>query len=60
MSVSATDAPSAAEVMRLKPVRRWVIRRGRVIAETTPPKTVLFGPDNRAETVTFTAKGQTP
>jgi cytosine deaminase len=47
------DAPTPLEVMRLKPVRRWVIRRGRVIAETTPPHTVLYGPDNRAETVTF-------
>ena len=32
------DAPSPREVMRLKPVRRWVIRRGKVIAETTPPR----------------------
>jgi cytosine deaminase len=47
------DAPTALEVMRLKPVRRWVIRRGRVVAATTPPETRLFGPDNRAETVTF-------
>ncbi|MFL5917159.1 MAG: cytosine deaminase [Gaiellaceae bacterium] len=39
------DAPSALEVMRLKPVRRWVIRRGRVIAETTPPRTTLSGED---------------
>jgi cytosine deaminase len=39
------DAPSALEVMRLKPVRRWVIRRGRVIAETTPPHTTLSGED---------------
>ncbi|HEY5661266.1 MAG TPA: cytosine deaminase [Gaiellaceae bacterium] len=37
------DAPSALEVMRLKPVRRWVIRRGNVIAETTPPETTLLG-----------------
>jgi cytosine/creatinine deaminase len=44
------DAPSALEVMRLKPVRRWVIRRGRVIAETTPPHTTLLG-----EPVTFAA-----
>jgi hypothetical protein len=34
--------------MRLKPVRRWVIRRGKVIAETTPPQTTLLG-----EPVTF-------
>ena len=44
------DAPSAVEVMRLKPVRRWVIRRGKVIAETMPPQTTLLG-----EPVTFTA-----
>jgi cytosine/creatinine deaminase len=44
------DAPSALEVMRVKPVRRWVIRRGRVIAETTPPRTTLLG-----EPVTFGA-----
>src|SRR3989440_6563142 len=37
------DAPSALEVMRLKPVRRWVIRRGRVVAETTPPQTTFLG-----------------
>jgi cytosine/creatinine deaminase len=42
------DAPSAREVMRLKPVRRWVIRRGKVIAETTPPRTTLL-----SEEVTF-------
>ena len=44
------DAPSPLEVLRLKPVRRWVIRRGRVIAETTPPHTTLLG-----EPVTFAA-----
>ena len=44
------DAPSPREVMRLKPVRRWVIRGGRVIAETTPPETMLLG-----EAVTFAA-----
>jgi cytosine/creatinine deaminase len=42
------DAPTPLEVMRLKPVRRWVIRRGRVIAQTTPPETRLEG-----EVVTF-------
>jgi hypothetical protein len=44
------DAPSPLEVMRLKPVRRWVIRGVRVIAETTPPHTTLLGED-----VTFAA-----
>jgi len=44
------DAPSALEVLRLHPPRRWVIRRGRVVAETTPARTTLLG-----EPVTFTA-----
>jgi hypothetical protein len=35
--------------MRLKPVRRWVVRRGRILAETVPPQTRLEG-----EPVTFT------
>jgi cytosine deaminase len=43
------DAPSALEVLRLHPARRWVIRRGRVVAETTPARTTLLG-----EPVTFT------
>ncbi len=43
------DAPNAREVIRLRATRRFVIRRGRVIAETTPAKTTLLG-----ESVTFT------
>jgi cytosine deaminase len=42
------DAASAIEVLRLKPVRRWVIRRGRVVAETTPARATVLG-----EEVTF-------
>jgi cytosine deaminase len=42
------DAPNALEVLRLHPPRRWVIRRGRVVAETTPASTTLLG-----EPVTF-------
>jgi len=37
------DAPSAIEVIRLRATRRWVIRHGRVIAETTPAQTTLLG-----------------
>jgi cytosine deaminase len=44
------DAPSALEVLRLHPPRRWVIRRGRIVAETTPARTTLLG-----EPVTFAA-----
>jgi hypothetical protein len=36
-------------VLRLHPSRRWVIRRGKVVAETTPARTTLLG-----EPVTFT------
>jgi cytosine deaminase len=43
------DAPTALEVLRLHPPRRWVVRRGRVVAETTPARTTLLG-----EPVTFT------
>jgi len=42
------DAPSALEVMRLRATRRWVIRRGEVVAQTTPARTTL-----RGEPVTF-------
>jgi cytosine/creatinine deaminase len=37
------DAPDAVEVIRLRATRRWVVRRGRVIAETTPAETRLLG-----------------
>ncbi len=43
------DAPTPMEVLRLQPARRWVVRRGRVVAETTPARTTLLG-----EPVTFT------
>jgi cytosine deaminase len=43
------DAPTAIEVLRLHPARRYVVRRGRVIAETEPSRTTLLG-----EPVTFT------
>jgi hypothetical protein len=37
-------------------VRRWVIRGGRVVAETTPPVTRLFH-EGREETITFSPPG---
>lgn len=42
--VTASHSPSGVEVTRLKPVRRWVIRRGKVIAETTSPQALLGAP----------------
>jgi cytosine/creatinine deaminase len=46
------DAPTPLEVMRLMPARRWVIRRGRIVAETTPASTRLFH-EGREDAVTF-------
>jgi cytosine deaminase len=46
------DAPTPLEVMRLMPARRWVIRCGRIVAETTPASTRLFH-EGREETITF-------
>src|SRR5579859_1050330 len=37
------DAPTAIDVISLRATRRYVIRRGRVIAETTPARTTLLG-----------------
>src|SRR6266480_941698 len=50
------DAPSPVEVMRLLPARRWVVRNGAVIAETTPASTRLFH-EGREETITFAPPG---
>jgi hypothetical protein len=36
------DADDPVEALRLKPVRRYVIRRGRVIAKTEVPRTRLM------------------
>jgi cytosine deaminase len=44
------EAGSPLEVIRLRSTRRYVVRRGRVIAETTPSETTLLG-----RPVTFTA-----
>jgi cytosine deaminase len=37
------DAPTPIDVLSLRATRRYVIRRGRVIAETTPARTTLLG-----------------
>jgi cytosine deaminase len=47
------DAPTPLEVLRLRPVRRWVIRRGRVVAETRPPQATVWN-----EPVTFAPIGE--
>lgn len=47
------DAPSAVEVLRLLPARRYVVRRGRVVATTDPARTRLLREDGSEEVVTF-------
>jgi cytosine deaminase len=37
------DAATAIDVISLRATRRYVVRRGRVIAETIPARTTLFG-----------------
>jgi cytosine deaminase len=45
------DAPDPIEVLRLNPARRYVIRRGNIIATTEPARTMLLGQE-----VTFRPK----
>ena len=47
------DAPTPQEVLRLRPARRWVLRRGRIVAETTPAVARVHHPDGRQELVDF-------
>ena len=47
------DAATPIDVISLRATRRYVIRRGRVIAETTPARTTLLG-----EPVNFAVAGQ--
>ncbi len=37
------DAPTPIDIISLRATRRYVIRRGRVIAETNPARTRLLG-----------------
>ena len=37
------DAPDPIEVLRLNPARRFVIRRGNIVATTEPSRTTLLG-----------------
>jgi cytosine deaminase len=47
------DATSAIDVISLRATRRYVVRRGRVIAETVPARTTLLG-----EPVNFAVAGE--
>jgi cytosine deaminase len=47
------DCEDEAEAIRLRPAARWVVRQGRVVAETEPARSVVFEGD-AARPVTFT------
>lgn len=47
------DASTPLEAIRLRSARRWVVRRGRVVAETTPAETRLYVGDDPPELVDF-------
>ena len=47
------DSSDEAEAIRLRPAARWVVRLGRVVAETEPARSVVHRTD-ASEAVTFT------
>jgi cytosine/creatinine deaminase len=47
------DCTDEAEAIRLRPAARWVVRNGRIVAETEPARTVVHVGD-QARPVTFT------
>jgi cytosine deaminase len=50
------DCEDEAEAIRLRPAALWVVRQGRVVAETQPARSVVFHGD-RERAVTFTREG---
>jgi cytosine deaminase len=48
------DARDEFDLLRLLPAAVWVIRNGRVIAESAPAKTLIHGPDG-AQVIDFEA-----
>ena len=48
------DCADEAEAIRLRPAARWVVREGRVVAETEPARSVVHRADGTSGSVTFT------
>ena len=48
------DCEDEAEAIRLRPAARWVLRNGKVVAETEPARSVVHRGDGSAVPVTFT------
>jgi cytosine deaminase len=47
------DCADEAEAIRLRPAARWVVRQGRIVAETEPARSTVHV-DGSTQTVTFT------
>ncbi len=47
------DCTDEAEAIRLRPAARWVIRNGRVVAETEPARSVVHRTDGSSAPVSF-------
>ncbi|PZR64778.1 MAG: cytosine deaminase [Chloroflexi bacterium] len=50
------DCRDEAEAIRLRPAARWVVRRGKVVAETEPARAVVISGDHRTP-VSFAPRG---
>jgi cytosine deaminase len=50
------DCEDEAEAIRLRPAARWVVRNGRVVAETQPARSVVHHAGTSHQ-VTFTKNG---
>ncbi|MGI8872621.1 MAG: cytosine deaminase [Candidatus Limnocylindria bacterium] len=50
------DCRDEAEAIRLRPAARWVVRRGKVVAETEPARGVVISGDHRTP-VSFAPRG---
>ena len=48
------DCADEAEAIRLRPAARWVVRKGRIVAETEPARSVVHRGDGTSATVSFT------
>jgi len=48
------DCTDEAEAIRLRPAARWVVRAGKVVAETEPSRSTVHRADGSAAPVTFT------
>jgi cytosine deaminase len=50
------DCEDEAEAIRLRPAALWVVRNGRIVAETQPSRSVVYEADGERP-VTFTREG---